>query len=127
MFSINLRSRTAIYEQIIGQIEDSILKGILKSGEQLPSVRGLSTELTLNPNTVSRAYSDLEKRGIIYSLVGKGSFIAPEAVGIIKEKYINDFSDFKEALIKYRSSGVEKETLILLINSIYALEENNND
>ena len=124
MFSINLRSRTAIYEQIIGQIEDSILKGALRSNEQLPSVRGLSMELTLNPNTVSKAYGDLEKRGIIYSLVGKGSFVAPEAVEIIKKKYNSDFKDFKEALIKYRATGVKKESLIEIINSIYTLEEN---
>ena len=66
----------------------------------------------------------LEKRGIIYSLVGKGSFVAPEAVEIIKKKYNSDFKDFKEALIKYRATGVKKESLIEIINSIYTLEEN---
>ncbi len=124
MFSINLRSRTAIYEQIIDQIEDGILKGILKPNEQLPSVRGLSMELTLNPNTISKAYGDLEKRGLIYSIVGKGSFIAPEAFEIIRKKYNADFKNFKELLIKYRASGVGKDSLIEIINSIYSLEEN---
>ena len=86
MFSINLRSRVAIYEQIVAQVEDGILKGLLKADEQLPSVRMLSLELALNPNTVSRAYTELERRGIIYSVVGKGSFVSENAQSIIAEK-----------------------------------------
>ncbi len=127
MFSINLRSRTAIYEQIIEQVEDGILKGLLKPDEQLPSVRALSLSLTLNPNTVSKAYGDLERRGLIYTAVGKGCFIAPEAAEIIAKKYNTDFMDFKQAIIKYRAAGVEKDRLTQIIESIYSLEDNKND
>ena len=66
MFIIDLSSRLAIYEQIVQQVEEGILKGLLKPEEQLPSVRALSLELALNPNTVSKAYTELERRGIIY-------------------------------------------------------------
>ncbi len=127
MFSINLRSRVAIYEQIVAQVEDGILKGLLKAGEQLPSVRGLSMELTLNPNTVSRAYTELERRGIIYSVVGKGSFVSENAQRLIAQKYSQTFSDFYEQVKNYRAAGISKQELIDMIEKIYRVEENEND
>lgn len=77
MFELDVRSRKPIYEQLTDKVKEMILHGILQTDEQLPSVRTLSQQLTVNPNTIQKAYRELEREGYIYSLQGKGSFIAP--------------------------------------------------
>ncbi|MDF2936851.1 MAG: transcriptional regulator [Paenibacillaceae bacterium] len=77
MFELDLRSRRPIYEQLMDKIKEAVLYGVLKQDEQLPSVRTLSIQLTVNPNTVQKAYRELEREGFIYSLPGKGSFVSP--------------------------------------------------
>jgi GntR family transcriptional regulator len=78
MFELDMRSRRPIYEQLMDKIKDAVMYGVLKPDEQLPSVRLLSTQLTVNPNTVQKAYRELERTGYIYSLPGKGSFVSPD-------------------------------------------------
>ncbi|WP_151733192.1 GntR family transcriptional regulator ['Paenibacillus yunnanensis' Narsing Rao et al. 2020] len=77
MFELDIRSRKPIYEQLTDKIKELIVHGILQPDEQLPSVRTLSSQLTVNPNTIQKAYRELEREGYIYSLQGKGSFVAP--------------------------------------------------
>lgn len=77
MFELDIRSRKPIYEQLIEKIKEMIIHGVLQPDEQLPSVRTLSSQLTVNPNTIQKAYRELEREGYIYSLQGKGSFVAP--------------------------------------------------
>ncbi|WP_339317397.1 GntR family transcriptional regulator [Paenibacillus sp. FSL R10-2734] len=77
MFELDVRSRKPIYEQLTDKVKEMILHGILQTDEQLPSVRTLSQQLTVNPNTIQKAYRELEREGYIYSLQGKGSFVAP--------------------------------------------------
>ncbi|WP_410513655.1 GntR family transcriptional regulator [Paenibacillus sp. BR2-3] len=81
MFELDVRSRKPIYEQLIDKVKEMILHGILHPDEQLPSVRTLSSQLTVNPNTIQKAYRELEREGYIYSLQGKGSFVAPMQQG----------------------------------------------
>lgn len=76
MFAVNLHSGVPIYEQLKKTIVENALLGILEPDEQLPSVRSLSKQLGVNPNTVQKAYQCLESDGIIYSLTGKGSFVS---------------------------------------------------
>lgn len=78
MISINYRDPRPIYEQVRDSLRRLILSGAMKSGERLPSVRDLSSTLTVNPNTVQRAYRELESEGYIYSVPGKGSFVADD-------------------------------------------------
>ena len=68
MFNIDARSSTPIYEQIMGQIKEAIMRGLLEPGEKLPSVREMSTLLTVNPNTVSKAYQELEREKAIETI-----------------------------------------------------------
>lgn len=72
---IDYRDGRPIYEQIVDHYKRLILKGILKPAEQMPSVRALAMELSTNPNTVQRAYQELERQGYLYSVKGKGSFV----------------------------------------------------
>ncbi len=75
MILIDYKSRKPIYEQIIDSIKSLIVSGVLERDDQLPSVRQLAQELAINPNTIQKAYGELEREGVIYSLKGRGSFV----------------------------------------------------
>lgn len=77
MLQLNFRSRVPIYEQLVEKVKELIVYQVLKSDEQLPSVRELALELTVNPNTIQKAYRELERLGYTYSVPGKGSFVKP--------------------------------------------------
>lgn len=79
MFALDFRSRAPIYEQLVEKIKELIINNVLKPDEKLPTVRDLAGQLTVNPNTVQKAYRDLEYRGYIYSVPGKGNFVRPIA------------------------------------------------
>lgn len=76
MFKIDLKSRKAIYEQVVDNFKEMIISGVLKPDEKVPSVRDMAKELTINPNTIQKAYRELENRGYFYSVSGLGSFVA---------------------------------------------------
>jgi len=76
MIIIDYKDSRPIYEQVVERFQVLMLKGVLQPDSQLPSVRNLAMELSINPNTIQRAYAELERRGFIYSVKGKGSFIA---------------------------------------------------
>lgn len=108
MYVIDLQSRTPIYEQLYRKITELILKQQLKSDEQLPSVRALAKELGVNPNTVSKAYQQLERDGIIYSLAGRGSFVAAANAANLKKNALDRFiTAAREAI----SAGIAKSEL----------------
>lgn len=96
MFTIDVMSRVPVYEQLIKQVEDQVLKGIMKEGDKMPSVRSLSMELSTNPNTIQKAYMELDRRGILVSVPGKGSFISAEALKIVGNQSKEKLSDLKE-------------------------------
>lgn len=76
MITIDYTDRTPVYEQIINSVEKLIALGVLKEDEKMPSVRSLGIELSTNPNTIQKAYTALEQRGVIYSVKGIGNFVA---------------------------------------------------
>ena len=76
MIILDYKDRRPIYEQIIEKLEELMLIGVLNENDPMPSVRSLATDLAINPNTIQRAYAELERRGYIYVIKGKGSFVA---------------------------------------------------
>ena len=76
MFAINYRDPRPIYEQIMDELRKMIISGVFAPDEKLPSVRDLAQQLAINPNTIQRAYRELELSGYIYSVAGKGNFVA---------------------------------------------------
>ena len=76
MIALDYRDRRPLYEQIIERFQDLMYQEVLKENEKLPSVRSLAMELSINPNTIQRAYTELERQGFIYSVKGKDSFVA---------------------------------------------------
>ena len=77
MFALDLRSRAPIYEQLVEKTKELIINNVLKPDQQLPTVRDLAGELTINPNTIQKAYRELEHQGYIYSVPGRGNFVMP--------------------------------------------------
>ena len=84
MINLDYQSRTPIYEQIVEEIERYVAIGILKPEEQLPSVRDMATTLGINPNTVKKAYTELERRGVTVTISTKGTFIAYDTIKVVE-------------------------------------------
>ena len=82
MFEIDLKSRKSIYEQVMDNLKEAIMSGKIAGGDKLPSVRELSKSISVNPNTVQKAYRELERQGYIYTQSGLGTFVADKS-GII--------------------------------------------
>ncbi len=126
MFTIDLTSRTPIYEQIYFKIIELVIKGSLKENDQIPSVRNFAKDTGVNPNTVAKAYQELERNGIIYSLTGRGSFIAKIDNSLIKEFILSDFdSSVRKAITNGADSDELKERIDRISDDIKG--EKNND
>ncbi|MBQ2689054.1 MAG: GntR family transcriptional regulator [Solobacterium sp.] len=116
MFLLNLQSKTPIYEQIQEQILKFIEVGVLKPGDRLPSVRQMAMDNGINPNTVAKAYAEMEKNGSVYNLPKKGVYVA--------EVNINDsrIQQIRQLIIPLKENGITKEELLEVINGIYKEE-----
>lgn len=117
MLIIDSRSSTPIYEQIIIGVKELILKGIVKPGDKLPSIRELSTILTINPNTVSKAYGELESDNIVEIIKGKGTFVSDKYEKKASEdKKSKLIIDIKRLILEANYLGIEENDLILLLS-----------
>jgi GntR family transcriptional regulator len=116
MFQIDVMSRTPAYEQIIEQFEHFVMRDILSPGDKLDSVRQLSVQLSVNPNTIQKAYSEMDLRGYIRSVPGKGCFVTPEAKEIVRKGHREKMKELREIVQNLILAGVTKEELIELIN-----------
>ncbi len=120
MFSIDLTSRVPIYEQIYDKIIDLILNETLNENDQLPSVRSLAKSTGVNPNTVAKAYQELERNGIIYSVPGRGSFIAKPDSTIFRNTILSEFDNTVHEAFERNITPVE---LKKRIDDIYTRKE----
>lgn len=115
IFQIDQQSRVPLYEQLKRQVLNLAALGLLQENEQMPSVRQLASDLGINPNTVQKAYRELEREGLIYTLPGRGSFLAATDahVDAIKESLMRRLSETVEMALR---SGFEPE----LIEELFA-------
>ena len=111
MFQLNYRDGRPIYEQVRDGLRQLLVAGAIAPGEKLPSVRQLASQLAINPNTIQRAYEALEREGYVYSIGGKGSFVAPrrEVDDGRREELLKQLD---EAVKELLFLGVSKEELI---------------
>lgn len=100
MFQLDLKSRKSIYEQIVDNVKELIITGMLNAEDKIPSVRELSKTLTVNPNTIQKAYRELEYQGYIYTVSGLGTFVASPAELPIDEKRVSDVKEHLRENIK---------------------------
>ncbi len=120
MFPIDPRDTRPIYEQIIDNIKEQVIKGSLKPGDQLPSVRQLAAMLTVNANTVMKAYSELEREEVIETIRGKGAFIAMVPSKVASERQLVELRRaLKTSCIAMHYMGMSKEQVIEEISKIY--------
>ena len=114
MIILDYQDRRPIYEQITERFRTLIYQGALPAGSRLPSVRQLAMELSINPNTIQRAYMTLEQEGLIYPVKGKGNFVAETS--LILEKSKEDFrKDFKELIKKGIQTGITEEEMLSMV------------
>lgn len=117
---ISNSSGIPIYEQIESQIKDMIIKGELKEGDNLPSMRLLAKELKISVITTKRAYEDLERDGFIETVMGKGSFVASKNIEFIKEQKLKDLEEHLLKAVKIaKSSGIALQEIHDIINILY--------
>ena len=110
MILLDYKDRRPIYEQVVSKLEELMLLGVLKENEPLPSVRALAMELSINPNTIQRAYGELERRGVIYAAKGRGNFVSD--VGDRREERLREVRAEMTALAgKARSLGADDAQL----------------
>lgn len=119
MFEIDKYSRTPIYEQVIRQIELMILSGELRENDQVPSVRTLSQQLSVNPNTLQRAYMELERRGICRSAPGSGRYISKGAKEAIAQAGDELLSKLTELLGEIKLRGIDRAQVDQAVDSVF--------
>jgi GntR family transcriptional regulator len=122
MFELDMRSRKPIYEQLVDKFKKLIINEVLKPDEQLPSVRTLATELTVNPNTIQKAYRELENQGFIYSQKGKGSFVNPISQSKVEAKIKLLKTEIEKLVLEAMYLGVSAEELIEVIKHLDSLK-----
>lgn len=118
LFTIDVMSRIPVYEQIIKQVEDQILTQLLKTGDKMPSVRSLSVKLGVNPNTIQKAYSELERRHITVTVPGKGSFISELATEVISNKSRGKLEKMQGIVKELLLAGVTRDEIIEAVDEI---------
>ncbi|MFK3958805.1 GntR family transcriptional regulator [Guptibacillus hwajinpoensis] len=117
MFELDFRSRKPIYEQLVDRLKQLIIKDVMKDEEKLPSVRELAHQLTINPNTIQKAYRELESQGYIYSVKGKGSFVNPSKK-LESEELKNVRDQLKKLLAEAIYLGMTVEEIESLLTEI---------
>lgn len=116
------KNGTPIYDQIYTQIKDQIIRGALKADEMLPSIRGLAKELRISFITTKRAYDELEKEGFIYTVQGKGCFVAPKNTELLREENLRKIEELLDQAIRLGAScGLSKAALLDMIQ--FSLED----
>ena len=121
--TVDYRDRRPIYEQLVGNVCDLILRGILQPDEQLPSVRALAAALGINPNTIQKAYAELERRKLVYSSPGRGSFVSSDLSKLAEEARTLAMSALLDAVSEAKRIGISREEVLRLIDTMWITEE----
>ena len=125
MIALDYRDKRPIYEQIVEKLEKLIVCGALESNTRMPSVRSLAMELSVDPNTIQRAYAQLEQDGYLYTIVGRGNYVTCEAEWK-KGRVQTVLKEFTEVLTKARETRVPRGELMALFDRIYPEKEGEN-
>lgn len=118
MIVIDYRDKRPLYEQVAEKLAQLIICGALESNAKLPSVRSLAMDLSINPNTIQRAYMQLEQDGYIYTVVGRGNYVT-DAHEWQKGYRSLATKELQEALQKAKASGISLEEIIAMAKSCY--------
>ncbi|AFV03456.1 Transcriptional regulator, GntR family [Dehalobacter sp. UNSWDHB] len=123
MFQLDYLDHRPLYEQIKEKLKALIISGVLKPNERVPSVREMAQSLTINPNTIQKAYKDLELEGYIYAIRAKGSFVTPFADKVNQARRGDLMLEIDKLISELAYMNIPKEQLISRIEEIYSKKE----
>ncbi len=119
MFKLDPKSRKSIYEQVIDNLKELIMTGKLEAGEKLPSVRDLSKVITVNPNTVQKAYRELERQGYTYTQSGLGTFVSDKKeISVDKIELEKGKERLDDAVKQLKYMGLSNEEIEGIFNDL---------
>lgn len=118
LIKLDLQSRLPIYEQLKGKIIELVMLGELTPDAQLPSVRSFARELGVNPNTVQKAYQELEREKIIYSVAGRGSYISPD-IDLSEQLGETYIRKIMQAATQAKDCGIVEERAVDAVREVY--------
>ena len=119
---IDNKSGAPIYDQIYSQIKSQIISGVLREDDMLPSIRGLAKDLRISFITTKRAYEELEKDGFIYTLPGKGCYVASKNVELLREENLKKIEEHIDEVVRLATScNLSKKDIIEMVN--FSMEE----
>lgn len=118
MILLDYRDKRPIYEQVVEKLEKLIMGGALEADSKMPSVRTMGMDLAVNPNTIQRAYNQLEQEGYLYTVSGRGSFVAPESEWREGKKK-KMLAEWRLVTERAREAGLTREQLAGQLNEIY--------
>ena len=111
MIHLDYKDSRPIYEQVADRLKELMSLGVLEEDSQMPSVRSLATELSINPNTIQRAYAELERNGFLYSVKGRGSFVG--SIGRLREAKQRELKEKVAVLAEEaKSLGMDEEAFV---------------
>lgn len=113
--SVDIRSRVPLFLQIVASVRDLVIRGILKPDEALPSVRALASELAINPNTIQKAYAELERQGVIYSLSGRGNFVATDISQIVDVNRGQLLEKLRADVAAAKNAGISDDEILKIL------------
>ena len=119
VITVDTRDRKPIYEQLTENIRRLVLQGVLQPHEQLPSVRALAVELAINPNTIQKAYAELERHGITYSLPGRGSFISDNITELSRAQLAQSADALRAAMKAAKDAGMTRAEALALLSEAW--------
>ena len=122
MIIIDYKDARPIYEQVVDRFQMLILTGALEPNTRMPSVRSLAVELSINPNTIQRAYAELERQGFIYTVKGRGNFVA-DSTALVKQKKESLLEEMKRLVTGGKELGIRQTEFIRVIDLVYREED----
>ena len=119
MINVDMRSSTPIYEQIVEEFKNLIISGVLVPDEKIPSVRELARMLTINPNTIQKAYKELENQGYVYTASGRGKFVNAVESTIDQKKMDELLDEIYKVTRELKYMGISREILENVIEDVF--------
>ncbi len=118
MITIDYQSRAPLYEQIVERFQMLIVKGVLPPGSQMPSVRSLAVELSINPNTIQKAFAVLEQEGYIFSVKGRGNFVSENA-SLFQKKKDACLEELRKLLAHAKELGILESDCMDVVSQVF--------
>ena len=126
MIVLDYSDKRCIYEQVVDKFKELVYKGVLKADDQMPSVRSLAMDLSINPNTIQKAYAQLERDGFIYTVKGRGNYVA-DICGLLPKRQQDFYEEMDLMLDKLPDLGIREDELISHIRNYINEGGNSND